>query len=95
MPQVFAQIELRGDAGPADYESLDAYMVALQWSGTVVGDAGNSFELPDGTYQQTFSDAPNMETMTNQLLAGIEQSVWTDAVVLCMQTDFWWQSNTD
>jgi hypothetical protein len=95
MPLVFAQIELRGDASAADYESLETHMVALKWSGIIAGDAGDSFELPDGTYQQTFPDAPDMETMTNELLTGIERDVWTDAIVLCMQTDVWWQSTTD
>ena len=95
MPQLFAQIELRGDSGPADYESLQAHMATLNWSTSIAGDTGVPFQLPFATYQMTFRNAPDMETVTNQLLAGIEANVWTDAIVLCMQTDFWWQSTTD
>jgi len=42
-----------------------------------------------GATEGVRTGGPGSETITNQLLAGIEQNISIEDHVLCIQTDFW------
>jgi hypothetical protein len=92
MSQLFAQVELLGNPGNDVYERLQPFMQSLYWYPTIGGDYGTS-NLPDGTYQAT-NNVPESDVLAiaNDLKARIESDVWSEALVLVIESMAWAQS---
>jgi hypothetical protein len=92
MSQLFVQVELLGNPGNDVYERLLSFMQSLYWYPTIGGDYGTT-NLPDGMYQASNS-APESDVLAiaNNLKARIESDVWSEALVLVIESMAWAQS---
>jgi hypothetical protein len=86
LAHLFIRVELRGSPTWQDYDNLHAYMEKNNWHRKIHGTAGES-TLPHAMYH---GDSDNdISAITSALRKGIQENVWTPAVVLIISANTW------
>ena len=86
MAHLFIRVELRGSPSWQDYENLHAYMEKNNWYRNIRGKAGES-SLPHAMYHGNSENS--ISAIASALRTGIEESVWTKAIVLVISAQTW------
>lgn len=82
MAELFIRVELKGGAGGEIYAELREYMEDLDWERQV-----DDVDLPTAMYYGDSDEEP--AALGKALHADIVEQIWSDAVVLIMETSDW------